>query len=282
MAGGGGAIWTIVASQVASAAIAAGAVAALTGAANGRNNATQAAIGDINQDSGTAYRPSQWANQPMLTSVVVPGSPITTGVVIDDVSGNSSNIDTQQGQDQIFVFDAVIRIEHQQQIQKTQHPVQNGANIADHAFIQPARVELEIGMSDAMDAFYPGQWTGSTSKSVNAFAKLLSLAKARQPLTVNTRLNQYTNMLLVLVAATDSNETCFGLRARAVFEEVFTGTVAQQQVSGNPQKTDATSVGTKNVSPVAPSLLSQHTSTQTSTVPNNGALSSNVVEETGS
>ena len=89
-------------------------------------------------------------------------------------------------------------------------------------------------MSDAMDSYIAGQWTGDNSKSVNTYQTLVDLAKARQPLTVTTRLNTYTNMVLASVSAPDTVETRFGLRASVVFEELFTGTVTSQQVSARP------------------------------------------------
>jgi hypothetical protein len=182
--------------------------------------------------------------------------------------------------DTILVFDAVIRTEHQQRIEATQHPVQSGANIKDHAIIMPARVVLEIGMSDAMDSYTPGQWTGDSSKSVNTYQTLKSMAAARQPLTVTTRLNVYTNMLLTDISAPDTVETKFGLKASVVFEELLTGTVTTQQVSARSDLTGTTNLGTKSPLPVPASILQQNVQGAATMVPNAGTLSSNPVTNT--
>lgn len=277
---GGGAIWSI------AAATAAGIAA----------QAASAAVIDqsLSNTSDGPYRPAQWQNAPLVT-VTVPGTagdpsgkvgsgitPSSQGIVLDDgttvtpsfVDNSNLHPGSQGTPDQVYVFDAVIRTEHQQRIEKTQHPIQTGANVSDHAFIMPARVVLEIGMSDAMDSFTPGQWTGDSSKSVNTYQTLKSIAAARQPLTVTTRLNVYTNMLLTDISAPDTADTRFALRASVVFEELLTGTVTSQQVSGRSDLTGSTNLGTKQPLPVSGDI-SRFTHSTLTTVPDAGVLSSN-------
>ena len=281
----GGAIWTIAAATAESIAVQAARAAAL-----------DQSLVDTASD-GSPYRPAQWQDAPLVT-VTVPGTaadpvgnagsgiaPSSQAITLDDGSTvtpafvDNSNLHpgTPGTPDTVYVFDAIIRTEHQQRIEKTQHPIQTGANISDHAFIQPARVVLEIGMSDAMDSYIPGQWTGDNSKSVNTYQTLKGIAAARQPLTVTTRLNVYSNMLLTSVSAPDTVETKFGLRASVVFEELLTGTVTSQQVSARSDLTGATNLGTKSPLPVPNSILQQNQTTQTTTVPDAGVLSSNPI-----
>jgi hypothetical protein len=283
---GGGAIWSIVAAT----AIGIAAQAA-------RADALDQELADTSSD-GSPYRPQQWQDAPLVT-ITVPGQGRLLANGSTSASGSSAALNSGGGQvaqpdpsvpggqviklednsrvitpDTIYVFDAVIRTEHQQRIRKTEQPVQTGANVSDHAFIEPARVVLEIGMSDAMDSYVPGQWTGDNSKSVNAFQQLLKIAKDRQPVTVGTRLNVYTNMMLVDVNSPDTAETRFGLKATIVFEELFTGTITSQQVSARLDLTDSTSLGTKVPLP-ASSEISRFTHSSLTTVPNAGVLSSN-------
>lgn len=271
---GGGAIWTIAASTAAGALVAAA-----------RANALDQALGNV---SDGPYRPDLWQNAPLVT-LTVPGGSTSTFTQSGDSAAQIGQAGTvfrvnsigQTGTaplpDTVYVFDAVIRTEHQQRIEKTQHPIQTGANISDHAFIMPARVVLEIGMSDAMDSFIPGQWTGDNSKSVNTYQTLLSIAKARQPLTVTTRLNVYTNMLLTDISTPDTVETQFGLRSSVVFEELLTGTVTTQTVSARNDLTGVTNLGTKQALPVSSSILQQNEVTKPTTVPDAGVLSSNPI-----
>ena len=89
----------------------------------------------------------------------------------------------------------------------TEHPVQTGASIADHAYIVPARLVLDIGMSDAMDAYFsPTTWSGSDSKSVAAYQTMLALQFSRIPLTITTKLRTYQNMVIDSARAARNSE----------------------------------------------------------------------------
>jgi hypothetical protein len=285
MSSGGGVIWTIVAATAAGIAAQAARASALDQ--------------ELSDTSDGPYRPAGWQDAPLVT-ITVPGSAATNNASVGQVGGSDSqlptdttpvfggspvaggfnlkvNAGTHPGTpDTIYVFDAVIRTEHQRRITKTQQPTQSGANVTDHAIIEPGRVELEIGMSDAMDSFTPGQWSGDHSKSVNAYLTLKTIAAARQPLTVTTRLDSYTNMVLTGISAADTVETRFGLKASLVFEELFTGTISSQQVSARSDLTGSTNLGTKSPLPVS-SDISRYTHSTLTTVPNAGVLSSNPV-----
>lgn len=166
-----------------------------------------------------------------------------------------------------FFFDAILRTEHISSLRITEHPVQDGASLSDHAFKMPEVITLEIGMSDAMDSFIPGQFgTGGAnilnnlfrlpglnlipgmsstgSKSINAFKTLKSIQAARIPLTVVTRLDIYKNMLIEHIAARDDFKTATGLRAIATLKQIIIGQLATTTVdSDRPQTTETTSKG---------------------------------------
>jgi len=127
----------------------------------------------------------------------------------------------------LYVFDAVLKVAHHNEIRLTENPVQTGAPITDHAMILPAHVTLEIGMSDAQDSFQqPSPWTTvKGAKSVSAFQQMLTLLQSRVPVTITTRLNTYSNMVMISENADDSYQTQYGLRAVLEFREVFFATV---------------------------------------------------------
>lgn len=123
-----------------------------------------------------------------------------------------------------YFFDAYLRIDHERSLRITEHPVQKGANISDHAYVMPATVVMEIGMSDAMDAYESGQFQGDTSKSVSAFKTLDRLQKARAPLTIVTRLGKYENMVVQSIHAPDDAKTQHGLRVTVTFKQIIMAT----------------------------------------------------------
>jgi hypothetical protein len=94
------------------------------------------------------YRPPQWKNLPSDESQLI--------LV-------KSNIAMQLDKDNPnsfigFYFDAFLREDHELGIRITEHPVQNGANVSDHAYSLPACLTLEILVSDTMDQIIPGQF----------------------------------------------------------------------------------------------------------------------------
>lgn len=187
------------------------------------------------------YRPPQWQNQSTVRVMVTfPGQPQNSPY--SGAGGSVTSLPTTQTQ---YVFDAVLQAAHQQELRTTEHPVQTGSSISDHAYIVPARLVLEIGMSDVMDAFFnPSTWTGARSKSVSAFNTLVAIRNARIPVSVTTRLFSYTNMLLRSISADETPKTIAGLRARIEFFQLFMATTLQTQNSARPQDTENTNLGT--------------------------------------
>ena len=176
---------------------------------------------------GETYRPAQWSSEPILTYIK------------DPVDGT------------LYYFDAVIKIDHNRSLRTTDHPVQSGANITDHSFMMPARLSMEIGMSDSMTSYQQGQWDGGSSRSVNAYLTLLNLQKGRLGMTVSTRLDSYENMVIEQIGSQDDYETKYGLKVTVIFKQIITAVVGGSlPISANPQASQQNKVGT-----VYPTLL---------------------------
>lgn len=171
-----------------------------------------------------------------------------------------------------FVFDAVFSTDHTTSLTLTQHPVQSGAAISDHAYIEPDEVSLEIGMSDTVaDA------AGVGEHSVNAYARLREIMQAREPLTLITRLRTYPNMVITSISAPDDYKTMHALRANVYLQQVNVVAVStmsiQQTVSGSKTAASSTpatppattkSSGSSSSSKKKPSS-SSHSSSSSST-----------------
>lgn len=142
-----------------------------------------------------------------------------------------------------YVFDGIVRAEHTKRTRITSHPVQTGANITDHAFIEPNELMLEIAMSDAMRDKVAGQFGTGDGRSQKAYETLVAMQKARQPLTVVTRLETYNNMLIENISVPDDNKTIYGLSATVTLKEIFIVEVGTTTVSARPQTTNTTQGG---------------------------------------
>jgi hypothetical protein len=222
------------------------------------------------QNASNPWRPPQWA-KPALTSITVPApyvqapatgstTPITAGgsTAQEQADANGGFIMTvntklppppPNASPITYVFDATFRIGHSQEAVPTQNPIQTGANSTDHVRLDPARIVLEIGMSDAMQSYISGQFTGNSSRSVSAFQVLDALRAQRIPLTVTTRLKTYTNMIITNIPVQDTVRTRWGLRTPVYFQQIFVSNVATLTVSARPQTTGETSIGQQNPTP---------------------------------
>jgi len=151
-----------------------------------------------------------------------------------------------------YFFDAYFQVTHTSSATVTEHPVETGASISDHSFINPAVLEMQIGMTDVATSIIDGQFNspGTSSRSVAAFLILDELMRQRVPLQVVTRLKVYQNMLITSISAPDDHLTLYGLKATVTFKEIFVAVVKTVKISARPQTTDSTKKG--NVEPVKP------------------------------
>jgi hypothetical protein len=150
-----------------------------------------------------------------------------------------------------YFFDAVLKVEHNLQRRLTKHPIQLGANIADHSFQLPAQLMLEIGVSDSMDCYDKfWDWDGySKSRSVNAFNVLGQLMKIGQPLTLHTRIFSYENMVIIGLTAPEDYRTKYEARVRVMLEEIMTVEATKTKVSTKEWTTGSTNKGPQDPAP---------------------------------
>ena len=191
------------------------------------------ALADI---SNRAFRPPQWSDQSQT---------IFARTIIKSVG-----VDYEIN----YIFDAILRQEHTHMMRITEHPVQTGANISDHAYQLPATLMLEIGMSDAMDTFFPGQFEGPYSKSVNAYQTLKDLQAKRLPIEISTRLDTYKNMVVEEIRAQDDFKTMYGLSAVVTFKQIITAIigVVAVPISDRVQAVEQNQQGNVQPVPVTP------------------------------
>lgn len=196
----------------------------------------------------------------------------------------------------LYAFDTAGRAQHDQELVITKNPVQTGAAIGDHSYLQPAQLSAEIWMSDLMQSYVLGQFTGAPSRSVSAYQTLKALQRSSQFLQIATRLDLYNNMLIRSISASDTIDTRYGLVVNVVFEEVIlanqteltSSSVSFQQAetpddAARFQTIGNTQSGQTQTSAVPSTIVSQHSIANApegsnleagSTVPNSGVFSS--------
>lgn len=100
-----------------------------------------------------------------------------------------------------IVAQVTIRESHRDDLTITEHPVENGANISDHAYKRPSEVEIEIG------------WDGTTGNPSDFYNQLLALQAQRLPFDIYTGKRPYKNMLVAGIATVTEQRTEYSLMA---------------------------------------------------------------------
>ncbi len=100
----------------------------------------------------------------------------------------------------LIVPSVVISEKHDDSLEITEHPVEVGAAISDHAFRRPSEVVMQVGFAgggsllDFVDTSSLGLSVGIGPKET--YQELLNLQSSRVPLDVVTGKRIYTNMLI--------------------------------------------------------------------------------------
>lgn len=156
-----------------------------------------------------------------------------------------------------YFFDGFLSVGHERETEITSNPVETGAAISDHAYVKPATITMEIIMSDAHSSLVPGQFTGSWSRSVDAWTTLKALQDNRIPMTVLTRLDIYKNMLIQSISANDTYATKNSLRATIKLTEIPVARVKTVKITSADQTVITTEAGKVEAQKVNESILYQ-------------------------
>ena len=186
------------------------------------------------------WRPPQWSKPPMFSMASMdPATGAVTG----------------------YVFDNIPRVLHEQQGVVTLNPVQDGAPISDHFYVVPARLTVEILMSDSMQSYTFGQFSDGVARSVSCWQTLKALQASKAFVTIVSRLDTYDNMLITDRRGEETPETTHAGRFTVTFTQVLIATVtltnAPTTNSTRPQATGQTQAGQVQPQVVPTALIQQ-------------------------
>lgn len=145
-----------------------------------------------------------------------------------------------------IVPDVVVEESHRDQLVITDHPVERGAAISDHAFKLPVEVEIRCGFSNST--------AGAEGYVQEVYQEFLDLQAARQPFDVFTGKRQYSNMLIRSLEVTTDERSEHALYLSVGLREVIivdtaTTKSAPQNMQASPQKTaNVVNTGAKQIS----------------------------------
>ena len=108
-------------------------------------------------------------------------------------------------------FDVVVSEEHEDTLTIAKHPVEQGANISDHAYRNPCKVVIRGASSES--TYGLPVWDPYNATLYNA---LLALQNAREPFDIVTGKRKYSNMLLEKLTVTTTPDSEHALMVTAV------------------------------------------------------------------
>lgn len=132
-----------------------------------------------------------------------------------------------------IIPNVVIEEVHSDTLTITEHPVEQGAPITDHAFKNPAELTMRIGWSasslaldsvvtSVVDSVKAGKLTTPKIKSVrDIYEDLLKLQDSRQPFDVSTGKRLYKDMLIKALGTTTDLSSENSLIVNVVLRQVI-------------------------------------------------------------
>lgn len=146
-------------------------------------------------------------------------------------------------------------------LQVTEHPVEFGAAITDHAYKRPSEVVLRCGWSNstlaslagAVAAFFNGGGLSASDYVSGVYSQLLALQESRIPFSITTNKRQYDDMLIVGLSSTVDNTTSNMLMLTATCRQIIIVSTQATTLPGMDSQADpASTAETDNVGVVQP------------------------------
>lgn len=119
-----------------------------------------------------------------------------------------------------FAIDATATQDHTLDSEVTDHPVESGSDITDNVRAQPITVALDCIVSNTPIGLVASQRDPATAPGDDAYAKLLEIRDAREPVVIETERQRYENMVLQSLTIPIAADTGDSLRFRATFKQI--------------------------------------------------------------
>ncbi|UIN06475.1 hypothetical protein LGL88_12040 [Yersinia ruckeri] len=165
----------------------------------------------------------------------------------------------------LLVPSVIISEKHQDALEITEHPVEVGAAVNDHAYKRAAEVTMEVGFAgggsllDFVDTSTIGLSLGKSPEEV--YQELRELQESRQPFDVITGKRKYSNMLIRGIEVTTDKTSenvlmCVLTLREVIMSQTESVTVADKENMQEGVSTSAMqNTGTKAPAPANNSLL---------------------------
>jgi hypothetical protein len=114
-------------------------------------------------------------------------------------------------------LDAAVSVQHQSEVDVTDHPVEDGSSISDHARTKPLTVTIEGIVSDTSTRLEDER---GEKFSDQAYASLKNLRDTHKLIQIVTPRETYTDMILQSLSIPENAQTGEALRFTAIFKQI--------------------------------------------------------------
>lgn len=142
-----------------------------------------------------------------------------------------------------YFFDGFMDIDVASELEVTENPVETGTAIADHSYVKPTEITMQVIMSDVHQSLVPVQFAGGWSRSVTAYKILKEIQTKRIPIAVLCRLGLFENMVIRRLQANDTADTYQALSATVTLVELPIARIKTVEISMASQTTINTEMG---------------------------------------
>lgn len=150
--------------------------------------------------------------------------------IADVVDGLLSPVLFQQRNIGGFIADVTIEEDHTDEVMVTEHPVERGASISDHAYKVPSRVVIKAGWSNSSDAAL-----GNPFYVQLVYNALLGLQASLQPFSITTGKRVYDNMMMRHLGVLTDEKNEYALACTVECQEILIAST--QTVTGGGSNT---------------------------------------------
>jgi hypothetical protein len=146
-----------------------------------------------------------------------------------------------------FIADVTIEETHTDTLEVTEHPVEQGAAVTDHAFVKPANLIIKAGWSNS------SLQAGGDPNYVNdTYQDFLDLQASRQPFDIITGKRSYSNMLFTRLTTRSDDANANSMVLECECREIITVNTQTVTVPNANQATPTETGGLSNRGQVNP------------------------------
>lgn len=153
-------------------------------------------------------------------------------------------------------FDVVSEEDHADELEITDHPVEQGAAVTDNAYKKPSMVVVHCGFTMSGNTGPNASESRTSGAMQRLYALMLKIQVERTPVTVYTGKRTYQNMLLKSIATRSDESSEYSLPLTLVWREIIivqtaaVNVTTTQTVQAQPENTTPTvQAGAKQLAP---------------------------------